>query len=148
MLGLFTRPSRTLEGVTVALEQLTNAVTALIHNSENEGGLAARVDALERTLERRDAQTRALLEEVDARFRSVRASEERTRRMTRALEEEDEGPFEGDEESSEGLEEYARILQESHAAGGEEEGVHPMRGGVETHAETKHRLRLQKLGFL
>lgn len=145
MIRFFRQLPGSLRELVEVLGYVASRLDAVVQGLQEDGGLADRVAEMERTLERRDAQTRALLEEVEARFRASRSSEERARHMIKRMAPDDEEAPEGDEEGPDAVEEWLHQVQASHAARGEEGGVQPVPSDVApiSERETLRQLKLQ-----
>lgn len=146
MIAAFRQLPEALRAIAEHLHVLCKLVEAYLQEIQEHGGVEDRVDALERTLGKWEGEMEAQLTRAESRFAAARASEERTRHLAKSIGGDDDEALAGDEEGEDGLEEYVRLLQESDATGGEEEGVQPVRGRVASPSEVKAELRRMKLG--
>jgi len=135
-----------LQLLRAVVEDATATLAAAIQDGPTGGGLEDRVGALEGSLTRHMAEAESLILKAEGKFHAARAAEERSRGkekraeelLASASDEEGEGPL---------PEWYLDQLRRGDGGGGTEEGVQPVRNGVETREETVARLRAMKLGY-
>lgn len=123
---------RKLKGISDALQSLVAALWSIAEGLqgvlaawEAEGGLRERVDQLEMSRARWEAEIEGEMVKVESRFKAARASEERTRHLMRSNED-----HEGDEEGEGALEAYFEAVAANHAQGGAPKGVQPVHQAV------------------
>lgn len=110
---------------------VSNLLTHLIKQREQDGGVLDRVQALELSHKKWEAEAEALVIQAKGKYDGARNAEERTRTMKKSLARDPESGPESEEELAEAYRELLGIVPQADGDGGEEDGVSSLRPDLE-----------------
>lgn len=146
MIDALKRLPDTLQSLSGSIFELVQRLDALLRQWDEMGGVEGRIEALELSRAKWEAEVEALALQAESRFKQARAAEERARGMEQRAEKLREA-ISGDEEGMEGLPpEYLDLISGRDGDEGEEEGVQPMHQGMDGAPTGKERAKAMKWG--
>lgn len=135
MISYFREALRALQALSTGVHTLCDLCRLHLEESGGAPRLEGRLEELERTRAKWEAELEGLMLKAEGKFNAARAAEERTRAKEKRAEELHEAVH-GDPEELEDLPpEYRELLRRLDGEGGEGEGVQPMPAGLDGRSE-------------